>query len=131
MENQKKSGKTGRITAEPLSTHSTIEIGQAIRSARKQLGLLQAHAAGMCNVSAKFLSKLEQGKESAHLGKTLNVLRSLGLKITLTPSSALIKEKKESRIEKKMNLSSSQIKIILIFSTVTLGLMKPITFPFQ
>ena len=50
-------------------------LGQAIRRKRKEIGLKQEIAAGMSGVGTKFLSQLENGKETAELGKTLQVLR--------------------------------------------------------
>ena len=63
-------------------------LGQAIRRKRKEIGLKQEIAAGMCGVGTKFLSQLENGKETAELGKTLQVLRKMGLEVYLYPRSA-------------------------------------------
>lgn len=106
MRNMRKQTKKIRRKANiralpPIETLATLtvngpdDIGRAIKVGRNHLGLLQAEAAGLCNVSPKFLSELEQGKKSAHLGKTLNVLRSLGLKLNILPSSILLKAKKK------------------------------------
>lgn len=59
------------------------EIGLVVRQMRKQSGLLQKEAASLCNVGIRFLSDLENGKPSAHLGKTLHVLRAFGLVMIL------------------------------------------------
>ncbi len=55
------------------------EIGMVIRQARKESGLSQKEVASMCRVGARFLSDLENGKPSIHLGKTMQVLRAFGL----------------------------------------------------
>jgi HTH-type transcriptional regulator/antitoxin HipB len=59
-------------------------LGNAIRRHRKSMGLTQQDAAGLCGVGERFLSELERGKESASLGKALQVIRRLGLRVILT-----------------------------------------------
>ena len=61
-----------------------MALGKAIRWQRKLLGLTQQDAAGLCGVGERFLSELERGKESASLGKALQVTRRLGLRVILT-----------------------------------------------
>ena len=61
-----------------------MALGKAIRRQRKLLGLTQQDAAGLCGVGERFLSELERGKESASLGKALQVTRRLGLRVILT-----------------------------------------------
>lgn len=64
------------------------DIGRIIRAKRKETGARQDLAAGMSEVGTKFLSQLENGKETAELGKTLRVLRKLGLNVYIYPRSA-------------------------------------------
>lgn len=64
------------------------DIGRIIRAKRKETGVRQDMAAGMSEVGTKFLSQLESGKETAELGKTLRVLRKLGLNVYIFPRSA-------------------------------------------
>lgn len=64
------------------------EIGRMIRRKRKETGVLQETVAGMCGVGTKFLSQLENGKETAELGKALTVLRKMGFEMYLFPRSA-------------------------------------------
>ncbi len=59
-------------------------LGKAIRQHRKFMGLTQQDAAGLCGVGERFLSELERGKESASLGKALQVIKRLGLRLILT-----------------------------------------------
>ena len=63
-------------------------LGALIRQRRKDMGLTQLDAAGLCGVGERFLSELERGKASASLGKTLQVLKRLGLKIQVQATSA-------------------------------------------
>jgi HTH-type transcriptional regulator/antitoxin HipB len=62
-----------------------LEIGEIIRQSRKQLKLTQADLALVAGTATRFISDLENGKPSCHLGKTLSVLSALGIKINLTP----------------------------------------------
>lgn len=57
---------------------NTKELGLIIRDARKQQGLTQEDLAGLTGTGRRFISDLEQGKETAELGKVLAVLASLG-----------------------------------------------------
>lgn len=66
---------------------TTEDIGAAVRSKRKEQGVLQEKAAGLSGVGTKFLSQLENGKETAEIGKILQVLRVLGLEIYIYPRS--------------------------------------------
>lgn len=61
----------------------TKSLGKAIREHRKSMGLSQLDAAGLCGVGERFLSELERGKPTAELGKALQVLNRLGLRIRL------------------------------------------------
>jgi HTH-type transcriptional regulator/antitoxin HipB len=64
---------------------SIKDLGAAIRSARKAAGLRQAEAALLCGVGVRFLSDLENGKETVRLGTALKVINSLGLALALAP----------------------------------------------
>lgn len=55
------------------------DIGSLIRAERKRQGFTQTELAGLCGVGLTFLSNLENGKQTAELGKTLNVLAMLGI----------------------------------------------------
>jgi transcriptional regulator with XRE-family HTH domain len=81
--------KNKQDTAATYGKVTTAEdVGRVIRAKRKETGVRQEVAAGMSEVGTKFLSQLENGKETAELGKTLRVLRKLGLNIYIYPRSA-------------------------------------------
>ena len=61
----------------------TKNLGKAIRHQRKSIGLSQINAAGLCGVGERFFSELERGKPTVELGKVLQVLSRLGLRIVL------------------------------------------------
>ena len=62
---------------------SAKDLGQAIRNAREAMKLRQAEAALLCGVGVRFLSDLENGKETARLGQALKVINGLGLAMTI------------------------------------------------
>ncbi len=63
---------------------SAKELGKAIRQSRKAMALPQAEAALLCGVGVRFLSDLENGKDSARLGLVLKVIAGLGLALKLS-----------------------------------------------
>jgi len=64
---------------------STQELGKLVRAHRKQRKLTLATISGLGNLSTRFLSEFERGKETAELGKVLKALRTLGLEVTIQP----------------------------------------------
>ena len=67
----------------------TEDISSLIKKRRKNLNLTQAECAAFCGVGIRFFSELENGKQSLHLGKVLQVLQTLGLKIFITENEAV------------------------------------------
>ncbi|HWA90045.1 MAG TPA: type II toxin-antitoxin system Y4mF family antitoxin [Rhizomicrobium sp.] len=59
------------------------QLGTAVRDARRRQGLRQDQLAAAANVGVRFVVDLEAGKPTAQLGKTLDVLRALGLRLSL------------------------------------------------
>jgi y4mF family transcriptional regulator len=59
----------------------SIELGRVIKTKRKAQGLTQEELSASSGVGIRFVRELEQGKASCHLGKTLSVLKALGLMI--------------------------------------------------
>ena len=66
-----------------MDIHSPIDIAAAIKNRRKSLKLTQAECATFCGVGLRFFSELENGKQSLHLGKVMQVLQMLGLKMQI------------------------------------------------
>jgi HTH-type transcriptional regulator/antitoxin HipB len=62
---------------------TAADIGMAVRKKRKEDGLTLAEAAALCGVGYRFMSDLENGKETVQVGKTLKVLAALGLDMTI------------------------------------------------
>ncbi len=66
------------------SIHSTQQLGQALRAARKQLGLTQSQLALAAGVGLRFIVDLEAGKPTLRLETVLRVIEALGGEITLS-----------------------------------------------
>lgn len=66
---------------------TAADIGRVIRHKRRDVGTQQETAAGLAGVGTKFLSQLENGKETAELGKVLQVLKAMGLEVYIFPRS--------------------------------------------
>lgn len=64
---------------------STEEIGRMARAHRKDRGLTLETVSGLGNLSTRFLSEFERGKETAEIGKVLKALRILGLDVVVQP----------------------------------------------
>lgn len=60
------------------------ELGKFVRKQRKAMGLTQAELALASGTGMRFISDLENGKPTCHLGKTLIVLKTLGIRLTLS-----------------------------------------------
>ena len=56
-------------------------MGKRIRDLRRARGVTQAQLAGLSNTGIRFISDLENGKETCQLGKILHVLATLGVDI--------------------------------------------------
>lgn len=59
--------------------HQSNDLALVVRNKRKKDGLTQAEAAALCGVGTRFLSDIENGKNSLHFSKVLKVLEGLGL----------------------------------------------------
>ncbi|MFZ5683151.1 MAG: helix-turn-helix transcriptional regulator [Pseudomonadota bacterium] len=61
------------------------EIGLAVRTARKTMGLRQPELAAAAGVGLRFLVELERGKPTVRLDRVLAVLQVLGLDLRVAP----------------------------------------------
>ena len=64
---------------------SAEDLGKLARAHRKQRKLTLETISGLGNLSTRFLSEFERGKETAELGKVLKALRTLGLEVVIQP----------------------------------------------
>jgi len=65
--------------------HTVQELGRLVRAHRKRRSLTLETVSGLGNLSTRFLSEFERGKETAEIGKILKALRTLGLEVVVQP----------------------------------------------
>ena len=66
-----------------ITIYSPEQLGQALRTARKQLGLTQPQLALAAGVGVRLIVELEAGKPTLQLEKVLQVIDALGGEIQL------------------------------------------------
>ena len=69
---------------------SVKELGRVTRSHRKNRNLTLETVCGLGNLSPRFLSEFERGKETAEIGKVLKALSTLGLEVVIKPRGATL-----------------------------------------
>lgn len=74
--------------------YTSQQIASLIKATRKSLGVTQKDLALTSGTGLRFIIDLEKGKETCEIGKALTILQTLGIKLTLTPPSA-VAEKEE------------------------------------
>jgi y4mF family transcriptional regulator len=62
---------------------TSFNIGDAVRRARKGMGLRQDELAAAAGVGLRFLVELERGKPTVQMGRTLAVLAAVGLDLQI------------------------------------------------
>lgn len=68
---------------------SSVELGEAVLTSRKALGLTQQALATRAGVGLKFLWQLERGKGTLRVDKVTAVLAALGLMPLIVPAELL------------------------------------------
>lgn len=81
--------ETHAVEAPGFPIRDATELGRLIRRVRKQQGLTLETLAGLCGLSIRFLSELENGRETCGLMRVLRVLDALGIELVATPPEAL------------------------------------------
>ena len=64
---------------------STEELGRAARAHRRNRRFTLETVSGLGNLSPRFLSEFERGKETAEIGKVLKALQTVGLELIIHP----------------------------------------------
>jgi hypothetical protein len=67
------------------AVQTALELGHLVRAHRKHRHLTLETVSGLGNLSTRFLSEFERGKETAEIGKVLKALRTLGLEVIIQP----------------------------------------------
>ena len=70
-----------------MTIQNTAQLGAAVRAARKQLKATQKELAMTSGTGLRFLIDLERGKPTCQIGKILQVLQAVGLRVGLTATS--------------------------------------------
>lgn len=68
-----------------VRVHDAETLGRLIRRTRKQQGLNLETLAGLCGLSIRFLSELENGRDSCGFGRIMMVLDALGIDLIASP----------------------------------------------
>lgn len=66
-----------------MKVNNTKELGKMIRQRRKEIGYTQGFLSDYSGLSASFISELENGKETAEIGKVIFLANLVGLDIEL------------------------------------------------
>jgi len=69
-----------------MNMTDTTAIGQAIRQQRRRLKVTQRDLAMASGTGLRFIIDLEKGKPTCQLGKALEIVRALGLKLEIRES---------------------------------------------
>ena len=67
--------------------HNPSELGQLASQTRSELGLRQSDLHTYTKLATRFISEVENGKETAQIGKVMDMLESLGLEFVIRPKS--------------------------------------------
>lgn len=69
----------------PAKIKTAGELGELLRHTRIEQQFTLERVSGMTHIGMRFLSELERGKETAQLGKVLQIIHQLGLEILIGP----------------------------------------------
>ena len=82
------------MAMKPLKpVQSIAEIGYIVRNTRKKQNFTQKTVSRFMNVSPRLLSELERGKETAQVGKVMQILHDMGLDIYIVPANVAVYQK--------------------------------------
>lgn len=79
-----------------MNFKSPKQLGAAIRARRKQLKVTQKDLAMTCGTGLRFVIDLEKGKPTCQIGKILQVLQALGLKLQITSPGVVTDQDEKS-----------------------------------
>lgn len=72
-----------------VEVHDTRELGRLVRRARRTVGLTQIELAGMAGLGERFIVDLERGKATCEIGKVLEVMKLLKLRMVVEPPAEI------------------------------------------
>ena len=68
-----------------IAIHTSAELGELVKDARRAQGLLQTDLAGLSGTGNRFVGDLARGKPTLQLQKVLDMLDLLGLEVRVGP----------------------------------------------
>ncbi len=68
-----------------MKIQGAIDLGNALRTRRRELGLAQEQVSHVIGVNRRVIGELERGKGTVQLQIAIEAARALGLDIELTP----------------------------------------------
>ena len=66
-----------------MNIRDSKSLGALIRETRKLAGVTQRELAMVAGTGLRFVGELENGKPTCHVGKVIEVMKSLGMEITV------------------------------------------------
>jgi len=76
-----------------MNTQNPEQLGATIRARRRQLKVTQKDLAMTCGTGLRFIIDLEKGKSTCQIGKIIQVIQSLGLKLKIASPDTVRGEK--------------------------------------
>lgn len=67
-----------------MKIESIEDFGKILKERRKQIGITQKKLALGCGTGLRFISDLENGKATCHIGKVLRVVQALGMDLDVS-----------------------------------------------
>lgn len=67
--------------------HNPSELGRVASQTRTELGLRQSDLHAYTKLATRFIGEVEHGKETAQIGKVMDMLESMGLELVVRPKS--------------------------------------------
>jgi len=67
--------------------HNPLELGKYAKETRSELGLRQSDLHAYTKLATRFIGEVESGKETAQIGKVMEMLESMGLELVVRPKS--------------------------------------------
>ena len=100
--------------------HNPSELGRLASQTRSELGLRQSDLHTYTKLATRFIGEVENGKETAQIGKVMNMLDSLGLELVVRPKSEEAKVNPHQLGLSKMRFWSSgdQLPVIRVIARV-------------
>ncbi|MBE0467970.1 MAG: helix-turn-helix transcriptional regulator [Methyloprofundus sp.] len=95
-----------------LNVYQKGELGEAVREERQALGMSQSELATLAGVSRKFVSELENGKETVEFNLALKVAGTLGVNLYFSPDRSNL----GYYIEQHIPVNDSRVSPALVYN---------------